>query len=177
MEEKLTTPEGCVRCRSAVICTARKVPTTVWLVVKLSRVAKLSFDELDLQCTQIDDLNAFERSTLDDWIDKFQHYKGYPVVGRWCITSGTTSTTDLPTMTKSQLFGFRGKQDVKKGRISASIYVGLKGKVFDVSFGGEELYGEGGPYHIFAGIDASRALENAGGMTESDDLSICLIRK
>lgn len=135
-------------------------------------MAKLSFDERDLQCTQIDDLNAFERSTLDDWIDKFQHYKGYPVVGR-CCTTGSTST-DLPTMTKSQLLSFRGKQDVKKGRISASIYVGVKGKVFDVSFGGEELYGEGGPYHIFAGIDASRALAKMSfekDDLESDDLS------
>ena len=53
---------------------------------------------------------------------------------------------------------FRGYQDVPLGRIHAPIYMSIKGKVLDVSFGGVEMYGKGGPYHAFAGIDASRAL-------------------
>ena len=133
-------------------------------------MAKLSFDERDLENTALDDLNAFERSTLDDWIEKFEHYKNYPVVGR-CIDMNVTS---LPSMTRSQLSQYRGKQGAHEGRLHASIYVGLSNQVFDVSFGGEELYGEGGPYHVFAGIDASRALAKMSFETndlESTDLS------
>lgn len=36
------------------------------------------------------------------------------------------------------------------------IYMGVKDKVFDVSFGGSEFYLEGGPYECLAGRDASR---------------------
>lgn len=36
--------------------------------------------------------------------------------------------------------------------------LGINGKVLDVSYGGVEMYGVDGPYAIFAGIDASRAL-------------------
>ncbi|CAM9377444.1 unnamed protein product [Ectocarpus fasciculatus] len=38
------------------------------------------------------------------------------------------------------------------------IYMGVKDKVFDVSFGGSEFYLEGGPYECLAGRDASRVL-------------------
>jgi hypothetical protein len=30
-------------------------------------------------------------------------------------------------------------------------YVGINGKVIDVSYGGKEMYGKGGPYFLFAG--------------------------
>jgi len=44
------------------------------------------------------------------------------------------------------------------GRTSDTpIYIALKGKVYDVSSRGM-FYGPGGPYHIFAGRDASRSL-------------------
>ncbi|RKF54272.1 putative steroid-binding protein 3 [Erysiphe neolycopersici] len=42
------------------------------------------------------------------------------------------------------------------GRDSDLCYVAIKGKVFDVS--GNKAYLPGGPYHNFAGYDASRAL-------------------
>mmetsp|Transcript_34189 Transcript_34189/g.45195 ORF Transcript_34189/g.45195 Transcript_34189/m.45195 type:complete len:287 (+) Transcript_34189:23-883(+) len=40
------------------------------------------------------------------------------------------------------------------GQVKDSIYVGLKGYVFDVSKA-FEMYGKDGPYHLFAGHDAS----------------------
>lgn len=44
------------------------------------------------------------------------------------------------------------------GYAARSIYVGVRDKVFDVSFGGSEFYVEGGPYECLAGRDASRVL-------------------
>ena len=44
------------------------------------------------------------------------------------------------------------------GYATHPIYLGAHTKVFDVSFGGVEMYGKGGPYQRFAGKDASRAL-------------------
>ena len=44
------------------------------------------------------------------------------------------------------------------GYATLPIYVALRNKVYDVSFGGVSMYGPGGPYHKFAGRDISRAL-------------------
>lgn len=40
---------------------------------------------------------------------------------------------------------------------SKPIYVAVKGRIFDVTTG-KSFYGSGGPYTMFAGKDASRAL-------------------
>jgi hypothetical protein len=45
----------------------------------------LSFDESELANANTDDLGAFAKSNLDDWYEKFKHYKSYPVVGRVSI--------------------------------------------------------------------------------------------
>lgn len=47
------------------------------------------------------------------------------------------------------------------------IYVGVRDKVFDVSFGGSEFYLEGGAYECLAGRDASRVLARMS-MTRED---------
>jgi membrane-associated progesterone receptor component len=61
--------------------------------------------------------------------------------------------------TISELARYNGNQDEEySGRIHKPILMGINGKVIDVSYGGQEMYGTGGPYHIFAGMDASRAL-------------------
>ena len=115
-------------------------------------MAKLSFEEEHLNNPNSDDLNALEKSNLDDWYEKFKYYKGYPVRGKVSIPPEPKpfSLTELAT--------YKGDQEVLPTRVDAAIYLGIKGKVIDVSYGGKEMYGKGGPYHIFAGIDASVAL-------------------
>ena len=87
---------------------------------------------------------------------KFEHYKCYPVVG------ALIPDNDLPNpdriVTKEELRKNDGKGTLPKGYATPPLYVGAKGKVFDVSFGGVSFYGEGCPYNLFVGVDASRAL-------------------
>ena len=49
-------------------------------------------------------------------------------------------------MTADELKPFNGTQ-VAKGRCDPPLYIGCKGKVFDVSFGGFEMYKPGAGYH------------------------------
>ena len=136
-------------------------------------MAKLSFDEEELSNQCLDDLGLFERDTLQGWIDKFKYYKQYPIVGQ---LSFPNVGVEKRVFTVSELAKFKGiappaekqgtddnqnkevYQELLPGRVSREILLCLKGKVYDVSYGGVEMYGEGGPYHRFAGIDASRAL-------------------
>ena len=115
-------------------------------------MAKFCFDESELSNPRLDDLNAFERDMLDDRINQYKYFRGYPVVGRV-----SHPPKDL-TFTRAQLAAYTGEQEVPEGRLDAPIYIGLCGKVVDVSYGGKGFYGKGGGYHLFAGKDASRAL-------------------
>lgn len=54
-------------------------------------------------------------------------------------------------MTPEQLSQYNGSDPSKP------IYVAVKGRIYDVSTG-KSFYGPGGPYAMFAGKDASRAL-------------------
>ena len=99
-------------------------------------MAKLSFEEEQLSNLNLSDLNAFERSTLDDWYEKFKHYKCYPVVG--LVSQPPTGLC----LTKEQLRQHDGKQEVPAGRVDAPIYISLKRQVLDVSYGGKEMYGQ-----------------------------------
>ena len=96
-------------------------------------MAKFSFDESDLCRSDIDDLGPFEKSTLDDWVDKYKYYKSYPIVGRV-----SCPPRDL-NLTLEDLTHFKGYQSVPEGRIDAPIYVLINGKVLDVSYGGKEM--------------------------------------
>lgn len=118
-------------------------------------MAKLSFDEVDLASLKNDDFGPFERNTLDDWYQKFKYYKCYPVTGRVSVPP-----TGL-TFTKAELLATKEALPTAvppEGRVDAPIYMAIRGKVLDVSYGGKEMYGIDGPYFRFAGIDASRAL-------------------
>lgn len=126
-------------------------------------MAKLSFEESELGNPRIDDLGPFERDVLEQWVEKFKFYKGYPVVGKI-----STPKRDR-IFTRDELKLYRGipPSDIPEGqsqshipadRVDSEILVAVKGNVYDVSYGGTEHYGPGGSYHLFAGIDASRAL-------------------
>lgn len=125
-------------------------------------MAKLSFEEAELSNLDISNLSSFERNQLDEWYDKFKHYRKYPIVGRI-----STPAKNLK-LKRSELSAYKGLQVVPEGRVDAPIFVGINGKILDVSYGGKEYYGEGGPYFVFAGIDASRALAKMS--FQSDDL-------
>jgi membrane-associated progesterone receptor component len=118
-------------------------------------MAKLSFEEEDLASSNISDLGPFEKNTLDDWVEKFKYYRNYPVMGK--VSNPPFVGTDK-VFSSEELSAYNGLQEVPAGRVDAPIYVGINGKVLDVSYGGKEMYSKGGPYFIFAGIDASRAL-------------------
>lgn len=115
-------------------------------------MAKLSFEEEDLANPCVDDLGPFERSNLTDWYEKFKYYKCYPVMGK------VSTPPNFREFSKEQLAEYKGQQPVLENRVDAEIYLAIKGKVLDVSYGGKEMYSTDGPYHRFAGIDASRAL-------------------
>lgn len=61
--------------------------------------------------------------------------------------------------TPQQLSQYNGSDPTKP------IYVAVKGRVFDVTTG-KSFYGPGGPYAMFAGKDASRALAK---MSKNDE--------
>lgn len=115
-------------------------------------MAKLSFDEEDLANPSIKDLGPFHKDQLEQWVQKFKYHKCYPIIGR------VSSPPKAKDFTREELKPFKGLQAVPEGRVDAPILMGISGKVLDVSYGGKEMYGEGGPYHLFSGIDASRAL-------------------
>jgi membrane-associated progesterone receptor component len=122
-------------------------------------MAKLSFDEEDLASLVNDDFGPFERNTLEDWYMKFKHYRCYPVKGRVSVPPALRTFTreELAAAAKESAEN-AAKGILPEGRVHAPLYMGIKGKVLDVSYGGVEMYGEGGPYNRFVGIDASRAL-------------------
>jgi membrane-associated progesterone receptor component len=120
-------------------------------------LAKMSFNT-----EHLDDLHACktlnhgERMELENWIDKFTHYKCYPIVGRLVPCEDLPEPSRL--LTRSDLEIHKGDGVIPPGYAVAPIYVGAGGKVYDMSFGGVTFYGQHCPYHIFAGHDASRAL-------------------
>ena len=114
-------------------------------------LAKLSFEEAELANGDLSDLSAAELDQLGDWVGKFE-MKRYPVVGR------LVEPPPCREMGLEELSEFTGVGPAPEGRACPPLYVGCAGKVFDVAFGGFEMYKPGQGYHVFAGRDSSRAL-------------------
>jgi predicted heme/steroid binding protein len=85
-------------------------------------------------------------------LDSTNQIKNLPVVG-W-ISQPATGLL----LTREELADYRGTNPTLDGRLSPQVFVSISGHIFDVSYGGHHLYGPDGPYQIFAGRDASRAL-------------------
>jgi len=101
-------------------------------------------------------LNPGEKDSLHGWYEQFRYFKCYPVVGTLVAKDKIPSSDRI--ITKEELEKTDGSQDIPEGYAAAPIYVGVKDKVFDVSFGGVKMYGKGCSYNKFAGKDVSRAL-------------------
>ncbi|KAL7544089.1 hypothetical protein ACHAXR_013539 [Thalassiosira sp. AJA248-18] len=125
-------------------------------------LATMSFDE-----SLLDDLSACEtlgvgdKAELENWHEKFEHYRCYPIKGR-LVTDAKLPSSDT-IISSEELAKYDGSnQDVPTGEYlgyaTYPILLGALDKVFDVSFGGVPMYGKDGPYNRFAGKDASRAL-------------------
>ena len=111
-------------------------------------LGKMSLEAEDLD-GPIDDLTASEVDALDQWYTTFKDIKCYPVVGK--LSRPPPKETPL---TVNDL----APTEIPPGRLSAPLLIAVRGTVYDVSFGGTDHYGPGGPYHAFCGKDASRAL-------------------
>ncbi len=73
------------------------------------------------------------------------------------------ASQDLPKMTYEELLDYTGDNEATSNKT----YLAIKGVVFDVS--AAEFYKPGGPYHAFAGHDASVALAKMSKDTETLD--------
>lgn len=120
-------------------------------------LAKMSFDEglLD-DIAGCEKLSFGEKDELDNWMQKFEHYRSYPIVGRLVPDSALPDPNQV--LSKEEISKYDGKGEVPTGYAAAPIYIGVEDKVFDASFGGVTFYGPDCPYESFAGKDASRAL-------------------
>ncbi|GAX28145.1 hypothetical protein FisN_6Lh033 [Fistulifera solaris] len=120
-------------------------------------LSKYAFDEqyLDIPVDRTQ-LNAGERMELDQWLEKFQYYRNYPLVGKLIF--------EMPDphriISREELAKYNGTLEapIPEGYATPPIYIAVDQDVFDMSFGGVSFYGPGGPYHKLAGRDATRAL-------------------
>ena len=102
-----------------------------------------------------------DKTELDNWLEKFEHFRCYPIKGKLVIDNKLPKSDRIISM--EELAKYNGNnQDTPTGEYEGyatyPILMGALDKVFDVSFGGVEMYGKDGPYNRFAGKDASRAL-------------------
>lgn len=120
-------------------------------------LAKMSFDDEYLDdVSGCANLNYGEKDSLDGWIEKFTHYKCYPIMGKLIPKDKMPSADRI--VSKDELEKNNGTGEVPDGYAAAPIYIGAHEKIYDMSFGGIEFYGPGCSYNLFAGKDASRAL-------------------
>lgn len=110
-------------------------------------------------------------------IDSFKREK-FPSVGKISIPISNLM------LKRDELLKFNGGKNMEK-KINNSIYLGLNGNIYDVSYhGGDKFYKHEGAYELFAGRDVSVALakmsfdkkdiENYNISSLNEDEKICL---
>jgi membrane-associated progesterone receptor component len=120
-------------------------------------LAKMSFDTEFLDDLEgCKNLNYGEKEELENWINKFQHWRNYPVMGRLIPDDKMPDPNRILTI--DDLWKNNGEGEVPEGYATAPIYIGAHDKVYDMSFGGVIYYGKGCSYNVFAGRNAARAL-------------------
>ena len=122
-------------------------------------LATMSFDQSLLDnLSACETLGVGDKAELENWLEKFEHYRCYPIKGK-LIPDDKLPSSDriIPIEELAKYNGRDNNEETPKEEV-APIYLGAWDKVFDVSFGGVEMYGKDGPYNRFAGKDASRAL-------------------
>lgn len=138
-------------------------------------LAKMSFEAKHLDNFEgVQDLNFGEKAELDNWIEKFTHYRNYPVMGHVVPDEKMPSSDRI--LSTEDLAQHNGNQEKPENYGTAPIYLALGSKVFDVSFGGVTMYGPNCAYEKFAGRDASRALAKMSfdpADLENTDVSDC----
>jgi membrane-associated progesterone receptor component len=120
-------------------------------------LAKMSFD-----AEFLDDLdgckalNFGEKEELENWINKFEHWRNYPIRGRLIPNDKMPDSERF--LSEEELWKNNGDGEMPEGYATAPIYIGAHDKVYDMSFGGVSFYGKGCSYNGFAGRNAARAL-------------------
>jgi len=113
-------------------------------------LATMSFDESLLDNVEAcEELGVGDKAELENWKEKFEHYRCYPIMGRLVPDAKLPSSDRV--ITAEELSKFNGLSDEVptgeyEGYARTPILVGALDKVFDCSFGGVPMYGKDGPY-------------------------------
>lgn len=144
-------------------------------------MAKFNFAPEMFADPRTDDLDAFEMSQIQNWLDKYQYDKGYEIIGLLedAKQYGELTKDELKETMNTILQEAEAKKKKKEEEEDADadneeekeedsywkepehhypMLLGVRTTIFDVSFGGFEMYKEGSPYFNLLGKDASYAL-------------------
>jgi hypothetical protein len=109
-------------------------------------LAKMSFEAKHIgDLKGCSDLNFGEKTELEGWIEKFTFYRNYPIKGRLVADDYYLKGLQDQVLTTEEMTIHTGGEDkdkIPEGYATAPIYIGAGDKVYDVSFGGVEFYGE-----------------------------------
>ncbi|KAG5180758.1 hypothetical protein JKP88DRAFT_200130 [Tribonema minus] len=120
-----------------------------------------SCDAADLDREDLSCLTPQQQRTLSGWVEMLQA-KGCAVLGR------LVRTPPPKPFQRHELRHFNGRQSqVPAGYAIPPMYMACNGVVFDVSFGGLDMYDVGCPYACLVGNDASCVLARMS-MTQAD---------
>eukprot|EP00953_Heterococcus_sp_UTEX-ZZ885_P021379 11928-Heterococcus_DN1.PRE.1 len=141
-------------------------------------IAKSFKDTADLDKFDLSSLSARENMTLNGWAELLEA-KGCSTLGR-LVQPPAPRPLRVRELAQHSACSYlcvplycvnthqsKGAQPCPAGYAAAPMLMGCNNVVFDVSFGGQDLYGHGTPYNCLVGHDASRVLARMS-MTPAD---------